>query len=314
MSRLATPLADPGSTSAQALVTNPDIRSTGFSDRHVKGIPYFAYLMSMAPRTIHVRRFATVSLRILLLLQYELQDLENRLLEAENRDSRDCDEDIYLSVRNFAKLKESPHPDEKNPYKLLLLLKEKQKEYEEALVRFRVLSITGRDEYQIREIQRWLDQPEYCDQLLTGTDEGIWGSVEEPNNYVGDLIQVFPAKPGGPFADWFKGWLIRYLDRSIFRHIKGPDSDSLVTYNIGYLDFFVSAIGFFVTCSLVYSAIYILYTYKSIGVRFLAVCLFGASATVCTAIFANERLFIALVTLAAVLVALLVNNDGKGHL
>ncbi|KAF2187642.1 hypothetical protein K469DRAFT_568977 [Zopfia rhizophila CBS 207.26] len=278
---------------------------TAFADKHNKGFPLFAYLMGSSPRTAHLRRFPSVSMRLLLLLQYEIQDLENRLLKLDPKESDTRERETSSSAMDFRCLKGSPEQ-----VKILSELKLKCKEYEEAMLRFRSLAASGQDEYLIRELQLWLNRPEYCDQLLSGIDESIWGSPEEPDNYMPDLIQLFPSAPEGLFARLFKGPVIRFLHRTILYRCQGPDT----YYTTDTLDAVVSVISVVITSSIIYLAIGILLTAQSRLNQLLTVFLVTAATTFCTGVFGNEKFTVAIATLAAVLVTLVANNrSSKGQ-
>lgn len=91
---------------------------------HAKGIPLLAYLMGMAPQTFHVRRFSVVAVQNILLLQYELHVLEQRLRKAESRDGRDNEGNESFCIRNFHRLIDSasrPGSEEMAIYKELRL-------------------------------------------------------------------------------------------------------------------------------------------------------------------------------------------------
>ncbi|KAF2202875.1 hypothetical protein GQ43DRAFT_470501 [Delitschia confertaspora ATCC 74209] len=311
-----------GSSPDLPLLDQPMSASGTYHANHLKGIPLFAYLMGMAPRTAHIRRFSVASMRVLLFLQHEINELEIELTLAEKKASTSGVTTIYSSLSDFRCLKNCPSLDAdesqvsestsgrpvKTQYEIFKALKERLKEYEEAILRFRTLAAFDRNEYQIRQIQRWLSEPGFCDQQFSGVDSEIWGSVEEPNNYLPDLIPVCPAPSGGPFAEWFKGWFIRWLHRKIFRRVKREDGDSLVTYSEKIVDTVVSLLAFTITASLVYIGIFLLEKGGSRSSQILVVVLFTTAAAICTAVFANEKLFVVVAAVASVFVALLANN------
>lgn len=163
---------------------------------------------------------------------------------------------------------------------------------EEAILRFRQLAASYPDRHQIYQIQRWLSDPEFCDQKIFGLESNIWGSIEEPDSFPADIIPLFPTLPKGLFAEFVEGPLTRWLDRKLLSRLKKPDSDSLVVYNAHVIDIFKEIFAFVVTIFLVYFGIYLLASGGSRSAQVFRVIVFTTVASFCTVIFANQKVFL----------------------
>lgn len=280
-----------------------------YRQRHTPGYPALSYFLGMAPQSTHLRRFSAISMRNLLYLQHELQALEIRLLEAECRDSRSGQGDESSYAKDFSYLKLSaetsgPHKQ----YDIFIETKEKIKEYEDALLRNRALAACGRDVYQIKQIQSFLARPDGCDLALSGVDSHIWGSIEDPDGYISDLIAIFPARREGPFARYFIERIVTRFFHLLHFRWKRPDPDGLHSYRTETLSGIASAIANAVASLLVYIAIVCLNVARSAADQLIHVCIFIAVFSFCLAAFDSEKFGVPIATFAGVLGTLITNN------
>ena len=161
-------------------------------------------------------------------------------------------------------------------------------------MRFRKLALHDADDAQIKEIQVWLDSPEFCDQKLTGIESDIWGSLHQPNHYASDLIPliVSGAKNRGSFVQWFSGPFLRWLHSIFLRHFKKTDDDGRVTYNDHWVAMFSSVVEFLVSIFLIYFGICILEKGGSRSMQVWKVILFTTLTSICIAVVGNQKLFV----------------------
>ncbi|OCK78382.1 hypothetical protein K432DRAFT_406528 [Lepidopterella palustris CBS 459.81] len=229
-------------------------------------------------------------MRNLLYLQHELQALEIRLLEAECRDSRSGQGDESSYAKDFSYLKLSAETSE------------------DALLRNRALAACGRDVYQIKQIQSFLARPDGCDLALSGVDSHIWGSIEDPDGYISDLIAIFPARREGPFARYFIERIVTRFFHLLHFRWKRPDPDGLHSYRTETLSGIASAIANAVASLLVYIAIVCLNVARSAADQLIHVCIFIAVFSFCLAAFDSEKFGVPIATFAGVLGTLITNN------
>ncbi|ORY19463.1 hypothetical protein BCR34DRAFT_582182 [Clohesyomyces aquaticus] len=178
-----------------------------YADLHVKGYPKLAYLFSQSPHVLHLRRFASLSVRLLLYRQHELVMLESRLLELENSDATSSEGERASYRYDYQPLKNATVDDPgtlQEQREVYEKLKKELKDYEDAIIRFDTLGRKGRNPHGIQQIQRWLGQSEACEQDLVGSDATIWGTMQDSGNIEPDVIQILGMEDVGPGTAWLQ--------------------------------------------------------------------------------------------------------------
>ena len=80
----------------------------GYFERHVQGYPRLAYYFAQTPRLLHLRQFASLSIRSLLYRQHRLAELEDKLLDVECENAESSETDQRMCVRDFRYMRDEP--------------------------------------------------------------------------------------------------------------------------------------------------------------------------------------------------------------
>ncbi|KAK0654787.1 hypothetical protein B0T16DRAFT_319657 [Cercophora newfieldiana] len=145
-----------------------------------RGYDTLGSFMSSFPETAIFRRFGALSAQDLLLRQAELADLEEelRFYQQEDRDSRHVDRERYAV--SWDTLKQSVDEDAKDgndssQLKTLLIIREKLKDYQDALIRHRQTADLQRPvPGQVKALNEWMERPSMGNVFLQGVDRNLW--------------------------------------------------------------------------------------------------------------------------------------------
>ncbi|KAF2186251.1 hypothetical protein K469DRAFT_706921 [Zopfia rhizophila CBS 207.26] len=179
----------------------------GFSDDPlgglVTGYPKLAGQMGRLPETAMFRTFASLNARNLLYLQAELIALEKKLIEREAADSNDEKGMKSQYALDWFWLSQSQDDGETEQLDLIMKLRRKLKEYNEALIQAStVANLQEPDKWDLNYMQRFLATKEMGSLALIGDDATTWGSITNPNGFSPDLIALRPRQNEDAFSKW----------------------------------------------------------------------------------------------------------------
>ncbi|KAF2806055.1 uncharacterized protein BDZ99DRAFT_501582 [Mytilinidion resinicola] len=188
--------------------------SADYSQRHVKGYPGLAHLMAVDPHAFHVRGYHTSSVRNILYLQAELGELEEKLLQAEVKDSRSPEGDEYS--KKWHRLRDSSGKQIEAWNELMQVLPK----YQKAILRHRELYPDGVNKFHLGIVQSALDNREIQGRSsLLGDDARNWGSTLNPSGHAQDLLAVIPEPIESYFVTLLKETLVPiFFHRFHFRY------------------------------------------------------------------------------------------------
>ncbi|KAF2475307.1 uncharacterized protein BDR25DRAFT_350697 [Lindgomyces ingoldianus] len=166
------------------------------------GYPRLAGQMEILPETAIYRRFGALNSRNLLYYQAELASLEKELILQENLDSSVPEKQRY--ALDWYWLSQSVEQGDRKQLDLVMKMRALLKEYSKLLPwkQAKVYDLQGPDQWDLRDLQRFLQTPEMGPLALIGDDAMIWGSVTNPNSHSNDLVALRPRKKGDPFSGW----------------------------------------------------------------------------------------------------------------
>ena len=191
----------------------------------MEGYAKIASRISLHPELGIFRRFSALNAQNLLYLQAEIHELEANLREYAAEDAAQpttCPRSRYS--RNWHKLANSLDHDRRQ-WQTMLLLREKLKEYNEALTQQALIARYYRkprdhDLDVLRTCLRSTSLPDY----LLGLDSTIW---DDPLISATDLISLTPQDPDADdrLTTWISSYLLSPFHSLIGRHYKSPTPD-----------------------------------------------------------------------------------------
>lgn len=269
--------------------------------------------MGKAPLAAHVRRFPALSMRIILYLQAEIQFWERRLLIAETRDSQRSQGNESSFARNWQYLKGSADSENKEQYEVFQKLLPLMKDYEDAILRYRVLAETDVNSHHLKEIQKILNRTDMCDTCLSGVDALIWGSTQDPEGYASDLMAISPGRTQGPLARWIAEKLVSWFFIRFHFRFKKEDRDGFFSYDQRFLYSVISCITNAAASFISYGAIASLYFARSAVAQLVVALCFSAIISLGMVVIGGEG-FTGTAAFAAIMAALIANNNNcSGH-
>ncbi|KAK3385713.1 hypothetical protein B0H63DRAFT_473466 [Podospora didyma] len=278
------------------------------SDR-VEGYDRLGRLMGELPDTAIFRRFGALGAEDLLYRQAELCELERRLREDQREDKESRHEDRVRYARDWGRLQSSvdedaPEGNDGSQLETILEIREKLKDYQEALLRYRQVHALGPPvSRQVKAVQEWMERPDMGNVFLVGLDKDIW---KEPN--LDDLVAL-AAPSEDNFTNSLTLNMIHLYNRVFGRYIHRAETRDFLQNTIKYTDegtFKVLKTLSTLVASLVpMAAIAVLYSIKTMPDHLGAVAgftaLFSFSLSVITSA-ATKEIFAATAAFAAVLV------------
>ncbi|KAF2094721.1 hypothetical protein NA57DRAFT_45802 [Rhizodiscina lignyota] len=281
----------------------------------MKGYTKIAALMSQYPESAIVKRFSDLNIQNILYLQAELVGLQQdlRRCEAENETSRDVEkEQLLLDWYTLSSTRDGEEDNEQ--WQLALRIREKLKEYDEAVVRYsQMLSLQEPGEYELRNLQEWFRRPTMGAVYLTGRDRDVWKDGV-------DLVALKSAERHYPFVSWLNG-LTPTFHRIFGKYYKHPDpttadfAPNTVYYTDSKISSFAALIGAVIASLLPVLAIVVLYFVTEMGKRLGLVAAFTAVFSICLWFLTEGRLievFSATAAFSAVQVVFISTNTPTG--
>ncbi|KAF2832418.1 hypothetical protein CC86DRAFT_462710 [Ophiobolus disseminans] len=146
--------------------------------------------------------------RNLLYLQAELTDLENALLQAEERDSKHLKWEKQAHTKDWYWIAHSVQADDEDKlqYYLWMKIREKLNEYNEALrIQACIHEPEEPDDFDIADLQNFLS----CDQMrlpLIGADRDTWSICND------GLVTLRPRESTDAFTNVLSKYVVEVLD------------------------------------------------------------------------------------------------------
>ncbi|KAK7914545.1 hypothetical protein PG985_012248 [Apiospora marii] len=273
----------------------------------MKGYAKVASFMGEQPEAAMVRRFADLNLQNILYLQAEIVGLEEGLRRIETENG--CNEDIHLDWYSLAHadVTAGGGQEAKRQWKTFTMLRQRLKEYNEAVMEYCTLSQLPRPPPRdVQKFEEWLTRPRLGAVYLRGRDRNVWARGE-------DLMWLQRS----PHGHRFSGFIARYiipLYYSIyekftvgprpFKNLRNrgsqanttplasssapsgsssvnPDANGIYSYDDSRIVATANLIGTIVASVLPVLSIAILYTIRSMAVRLGFVALFSALFSTC---------------------------------
>ncbi|KAH7082626.1 hypothetical protein BKA63DRAFT_583645 [Paraphoma chrysanthemicola] len=168
-----------------------------------QGYPKLAVRMALKPETTMLRQFSALSIRNLLYMQAELATLERELNEYTKEDSLKGKGNEMHYATHWGFLANSDQDGNMAQLQTALKIRRLLQDYHKALLRHVALnSMTGPDEYDIKDLQHFLGSEKMGPLCMEGDDAYIWGSVPSPKSYERDLIALKPRVNEDTFSRW----------------------------------------------------------------------------------------------------------------
>lgn len=286
------------------------------SKPHVPGRPdgygRLAGLMGIAPEMAIVRRFGDLSMLDILHRQAELHELAItfRSYQKEDKESGHPDRQRYdLDWDALQRSVDDAAPDGNDgaQWETALELRQKLKEYQEALLRYRqVLDLGPPIPRQLKSLNKWMSRPDMGNVFLEGSDRHIWTDESLKD----DLIALAGAAEVESFTNPFTLWATRIFHRLIGKRIfKSGANDSVLRNTIRYTNTGTfrafRTISTIVACLLPVASIAVLNAIQSMPGRIGAIAGFTAVFSLCLSMITSatvKDIFVATTTFAAVLV------------
>ncbi|KAI9666325.1 MAG: hypothetical protein M1821_004260 [Bathelium mastoideum] len=160
--------------------------------------------MGVVPEQAIFRRFSALNAEILLHQQAELIYLEKELREIQRADSHDQETARGKYAVNWYWLSESCVNGNDTQWKLLIKIRAKIREYNEALVlQSKVARLPEPGSSDLKEIQNFLATREMGPLALFGHDSTVWGSDSDLRDYSPDLVALVRRRSEDIFSKWF---------------------------------------------------------------------------------------------------------------
>ncbi|KAJ9669077.1 hypothetical protein H2201_000903 [Coniosporium apollinis] len=177
----------------------------------VPGYPQLAERMGTTPEATILRRFAALNVRNLLCLQAELHHLERDLVDAEIADSRSEEGWKSKYSSDWFWLNEPLEGKPNHQWQLMLKIRERLKEYNEALIQqSQLITLPKPGKRDLLSLQCWLTQSDRGAGALIGPDVQVWGDIRSPGTHYKDLIALKARQVEDPFfrlvSSRFLGW------------------------------------------------------------------------------------------------------------
>ncbi|KAL8742368.1 MAG: hypothetical protein Q9190_005132 [Brigantiaea leucoxantha] len=144
------------------------------------GYSRLASLMASHPELRLFKQFATLNLKNLLYMQSELTILENELSDISLEDATSRDSTKAALEFCFFDLKDSAGSSNGQQWEKVLEIREKLKNYNDALVRYsQVQGMPRPYARHLQILQQWLDRPEGGNFFLRGYEADIWENEKD---------------------------------------------------------------------------------------------------------------------------------------
>ncbi|KAI9684072.1 MAG: hypothetical protein M1822_005900 [Bathelium mastoideum] len=170
----------------------------------VTGYPKLGQKMGVVPEQAIFRRFSALNAEILLHQQAELVYLEKELREIQRADNHDRETPRGKYAVNWYWLRESNVDENGTQWKLLLKIRARLREYNEALVlQSKVARLPEPGSFDLKAIQNYLANPEMGPLALFGEDATVWGSASDSTDHSPDLIALVHRRSEDIFSKWF---------------------------------------------------------------------------------------------------------------
>ena len=216
--------------------TDENTLEDGYSKR-AQGYDALGSLMGAYPETAILRRFGALAAQDLLLRQAELVELEEdlRSYQREDKDSGHEDREQYtLSWDKLNRSKDEDASEGNDPTQLetILTIREKLKDYQDALIRHRQTLDLGRPvTRQVKALNNWMERPSMGNVFLQGPDRDIWKNPD-----MDDLITLAPPATEIKFTNKYTVALVQFYNAAIGRHIHKAGTAKHSRNTIRYTD------------------------------------------------------------------------------
>jgi hypothetical protein len=272
----------------------PESTDTGTKDpiKHlVTGYPKLAGHMELRPEAAIFRRFGALNFRNLLYMQAELTSLDIQLCEREREDNRQTGYKPRYALDWFW-LNQSKSEDDSAQIDLVLKIRKRLKEYNEALIQQSMIqNLPEPHKYDMKFIQTFLHNTSETGRLaLVGDDAKTWGTVANPKSYSPDLVAVRPRPKEDAFSSWVANNAVVYLFRCGCARFKKPHRVHQV---VGLDDNTILQVTYWITsifASLILVAsISMLYFVRSMPARLGIIGVFNIVMSICLKPFTNAK-------------------------
>ncbi|KAK0650447.1 hypothetical protein QBC41DRAFT_238785 [Cercophora samala] len=265
-----------------------------------------------------VRRFGALSALDLLYRQAELQELETALkqYQKEDKESGHKDREAYsLNWDTFQRsgADDAPDGNDSAQWDTMLEIREKLKDYHDAVLRHRqMLALGPAIPRQVEALNDWMERPDRGNVYLLGADRNIW---RDPT-VLEDLTSLAVPSEEQTFTNAFTIRLVHLYNQLIGRHVHKPDKREFLPNTIRYTDEGIFRV-LKVLCTIVASllpiiGIYVLWRIQTMEERIGAVAgltaLFSFSLSLLTSAHVKD-VFAATAAFAAVLVVFVGTTD-----
>ncbi|GME61005.1 hypothetical protein GTA08_BOTSDO00801 [Neofusicoccum parvum] len=194
-----------------------------------QGYPKLATIMGPYRGMALFKRFASLNARNLLYMQAELLQLE---LELDELASGDREEGLSYDVDAWSLMKPGEQEDGNRQWRLILRIREKLKEYNEALLQqSNVNKLDKANKYDLEVLKDWLERPKGGNNFLAGNQSRPWRKDE-----ASDLVAL-SSRQHDAFTRCVSEKLVPWLFTRGFRRSKtavlGHEEAGLVEWSDG---------------------------------------------------------------------------------
>ncbi|KAK0737376.1 hypothetical protein B0T21DRAFT_410829 [Apiosordaria backusii] len=263
--------------------------------RRPEGYDRLARMMGSLPEMAMFRRFGVLSAEDLLYRQAELQELEAALRRFQKEDKQSGHQDREDYALDWDALQRSGADDaaegnDSAQWDTILEIREKLKDYQEALLRHRrVLALGPAIPRQVKALNSWMERPDRGNVFLLGADRNIW---KDPTT-LEDLVSLEVPSEEQSFTNPFTVGLVDYYNQLIGRHVHKPDTREFLPNTIRYTNegiFRVLKIICTITASLLpILGIHVLYHIETMEGRMAAISALTALFSFALSLFTSAR-------------------------
>ncbi|CAG8952589.1 hypothetical protein HYFRA_00009695 [Hymenoscyphus fraxineus] len=259
----------------------------------IEGYPKLACHMGDCPDSSIFRRFGALNSKNLLYLQAELVHLEEKLQALEEADSNSPVGNASDYSRDWYWLENSIDEDNSQQLETVLRIREKLKEYNDAVIQQAVLlGFSPPRAHDLQSLRDWIQRPQMGNYPLIGADRHTWGSLDSPIDPQTDLITLAPPTHNDIFTHWFFETIIPLLHRLPYAwsRAKEPDVESgIIMYRDEKMQRYTAFLTTVVASLLPTVAIVVLYCVQEMRVRLGLIVGFTMVFTACLVVFTAGR-------------------------
>ncbi|MCJ1382471.1 hypothetical protein MMC17_005584 [Xylographa soralifera] len=254
----------------------------------MEGYAKLAAVMGRSREAAIFRRFDALRIQNLLYLLAELVGLELEFRDCSSENEKSEDMLRALFAKDWYILSEYNDGNEEQ-WALALRIREKLKEYGDALLRQSQLCQLGRPSpMDLEGLKEWMTRPSMGDVYLVGRDRNIW---EAANTH--DMISLQHRERETVFSRWVTKNLLRKYHNLIGRHIMKAEDPELgsntIIYSLEGRMRVVAIVEMSVASILPIAAISALYYVTSMPVRIVMVAAFTVCFTFCLGLLTDAK-------------------------